>query len=261
CHNNMEQFEPLNLKTFLSKKRITNFYEKMLLTRQYIKCNNHFIAISSHTQNFFKRNLPETLRNNIHLLHNAIEFDQFCLNSIKQHGLDLVNIGTFNENKNQRFLIDVLVELHNRGYSRASITFCGSGSTFSDVVSYAEKKGVLHAANFLGIVANLKDVLSEKNIYVHAAKSEALGLTLLEAMAAGLPVVTLDGGGNRDLIEQGKNGWMIYKEDVEQFADAILKIANNENLYHQMSSYAVEFARQFDMNIYVQKLVQLYKDA
>jgi len=78
-------------------------------------------------------------------------------------------------------------------------------------------------------------------------------------MAAGLPVVTLDGKGNRDIIEQGKNGFMIYKQSAELFADKIIELIKNKELYQSMSAYAVEFAKKYDIKEYVDKLIDLYK--
>ena len=79
-------------------------------------------------------------------------------------------------------------------------------------------------------------------------------------MAAGLPVVTLDGRGNRDLIVQGKNGYMVYEQDAEQFADRILEIWNDQQKYKEMSVFAQEFASQYDIKEYVDKLLILYKN-
>ena len=78
-------------------------------------------------------------------------------------------------------------------------------------------------------------------------------------MASGLPVVTLDGKGNRDLIEQGKNGYMIYDQDPELFADRIIEIWNDKIKYREMSEFAQKFAKQYDMKNYVEQLLDLYR--
>ena len=109
-----------------------------------------------------------------------------------------------------------------------------------------------------GNVNNVEEYLWQSDIYVHSAYYEPLGLVLLEAMAAGLPVVTLDGRGNRDLIVQGKNGYMVYEQNAEQFADRILEIWNDQQKYMEMSAFAQEFARQYDIKEYVDKLMDIY---
>jgi glycosyltransferase involved in cell wall biosynthesis len=96
-------------------------------------------------------------------------------------------------------------------------------------------------------------------MYVHSATYEPFGLALIEAMAAGLPVITLDGGGNRDIIEQHKNGMMLFKQDAHEFAQAIHSLAEDENQYRSISNNAIEFARNYDIKNYVDKLLDLYE--
>ena len=78
-------------------------------------------------------------------------------------------------------------------------------------------------------------------------------------MATGLPVITLDGKGNRDLIVQGKNGYMLFEQDVEKFAEKILEVWENKTLYSEMSAFSQEFAKGYDIKDYVVRLLELYK--
>ena len=84
--------------------------------------------------------------------------------------------------------------------------------------------GVKNYINFHGNVKNVKEHLSESNIYLHTATYEPFGLVILEAMAAGLPVITLNGKGNKDFIEQGVNGFIHANQDVELFANNIIEL-------------------------------------
>lgn len=258
CHDNMHQLKKFSWKTLLNKKLLTEFYERYLILRQYKKCNNSFVAISKHTAQYFKQILPSEFR--VHKLLNAIDFETFNSKYYikKPKPLRLVNIGSFNENKNQKFLIEVLLELKRKKEYDFFLTFCGTGKTEILVKEIVEKNSLQKHVLFKGQVDNIEEVLNDSTLYVHSAKSEALGLTMLEAMAAGLPVVCLDGGGNRDIIEQNKNGIMIYEQSAEAFANAILQIANDEDIYRKMSSYAVNFAREFDIKPYVDRLLNLY---
>jgi len=77
-------------------------------------------------------------------------------------------------------------------------------------------------------------------------------------MAAGLPVVCLDGKGNRDIIEQGKNGCMIFEQNPTLFAEKIIEICQDKEMYTSMSTYAVNFAKQYDIVPYVDRLLELY---
>ena len=76
-----------------------------------------------------------------------------------------------------------------------------------------------------------------------------------------MPVVTLDGKGNRDLIEEGKNGYMIYDQDPEKFAQKIISLVENKDKYTEISNYCKEYAKQYDIKEYVNKLLVLYKES
>ena len=77
-------------------------------------------------------------------------------------------------------------------------------------------------------------------------------------MASGLPVITLDGKGNRDLIEEGKNGHMIHQQDSIKFAEKIIELSKDKKKYFEMSTFCKEYAKQYDIKEYVNKLLLLY---
>jgi glycosyltransferase involved in cell wall biosynthesis len=104
-------------------------------------------------------------------------------------------------------------------------------------------------------VENVEQYLWQSDVYVHTATYEPLGLVLLEAMAAGFPVISLDGGGNRDLMINGKNGFLIEKQDPKEFADRILEVYQN----NEISNFNAEFAKQFDIKTYCDKLLEIYQ--
>jgi glycosyltransferase involved in cell wall biosynthesis len=280
-HDNMVQLNNFS-KSSLTKNKITNWYEKQILFNQYKKNGGtHFIAISKHTESYInsvQSKYPVTL------LQNAIDLKRFQKPNPSQtplttnhsplttnyspfttndsplttnHSpltLNLINVGSFTENKNQQFLIDVIIELNNKGF-RVNFYFLGQGEYLNKVKNKALELGVQEQCQFIGSVENVEEFLWKSEVYVHVAKSEALGLTLIEAMAAGLPVVTLDGGGNRDLMMNGKNGFLIENQDPYEFADRIIEVFQNK----EISEFNAEFAKQFDIESYCEKLLNLYK--
>lgn len=261
CHDNMHQFRKFGWKDLLSKKRLTELYERHLIIRMYKIIDNRFIAISNHTSDYFKKSLPASLAKNITLLPNAINCKKFSHygrdNDIKL--LSLINIGSFVPKKNQKFLLLIAEQLKKRGVD-FRVVMLGDGPLRSDIERMVRESGLQSQVSCTGNVDNVEEYLHRYTIYVHTSVSEPFGLVLLEAMASGLPVVTLNGGGNADLIDNGKNGFLINKQDAELFADKIMEIWENKNLYSQMSTYAQEFAKQYDIKEYVDKLLELYKN-
>ena len=261
CHNNMPEFASFGMKTLFSKNLLTKWYEKKRIEKRYKQCNNKFIAISKDTFDYYKKNLATSLRNNIYLLPNAINYNRFKSDTIKEitGTLNLIMIGHMADYKNQIFLIDVLEYLKNRNID-AKLTLLGDWRDLgAKILEKAKQKGLSDCLEMPGIVENVESYLSKQHIYVHSAYYEPFGLVLLEAMAAGLPVVCLDGGGNRDIIEDGKNGFMIMHENPVEFAEKIIELATNKNVYKSMSFYAQEYAKKYDIKEYVDSLLELYR--
>ena len=100
--------------------------------------------------------------------------------------------------------------------------------------------------------------LQEAVVYLHTAKDEPFGLVLLEAMACGLPVVCTDGGGNRDLIEEGVNGYLVQQRNPELLADKIEWLINNDNDRIRMAKAGQEFALNFKIEDYAKKVLEIY---
>ena len=175
-------------------------------------------------------------------------------------GINLINIGSLTKLKNQVFLIEVANYL-NEIHIDFELFILGEGVLRK---SLEEKINEYKLGIKVCLVGNVDDVniyLQKSSIYLHTSTSESFGLTTLEAMAAGLPVVTLDAGGNKDLIIEGKNGFLLKKEDVKTFTDKILEIHQNPEKHQQMSKFAKDFAKQYDIVEYVDKLTQLYINA
>ena len=261
-HDNMWQLTRLkNLKN-LNKQAFTNLIERHWLMKQYHKTNTAFIAISKDVESFFYQNLESDLINNVVMLHNGIDIKRFRndLDRKIQIGekIRIVSVGNLVPKKNHRFLIDIAVELKNRNCD-FSIDILGFGLLQEELEKYAKVKEVFDFIFFQGNVKNVEDYLKDANLYVHPASYEPLGLVIIEAMASGLPVICLDGRGNRDLMIHGKNGYIFQEENSEQFVETIIELFDDQKKYLEISSFAKEFSSQFDIKNYVEKLVHLYE--
>ena len=262
-HDNMIQLDNSLLFNVSLKNRITNLYERNILTKTIKPSTNNFICISNDSYSYAKKVLPKKNRININLLLNAIDVSRFTNNIIRggvKQKIRLVNIGSFVKKKNQIFLIDVANELFNKKIN-FEIIFLGDGVLMQYIKTYAESLGLEDKIIFKGKVAKVEEYLDNSDFYLHSATYEPLGLVLLEAMAAGLPIITLDGKGNRDLMEQGKNGYMIHQQDPKEFAQKIISLVENKDKYAEISNYCKEYVKQYDIKEYVNKLLALYKDS
>lgn len=261
CHDNMIQFKNFSFDTLKNKSTFTNFFEKKYLFSRYDANNGtQFIAISNNAKEYFENKISGYP---ITLLLNAINFDKFFIekeNKKYSKSIKLINVGSFVDKKNQQFLITIAEKLKEKNIE-FELHLLGDGKNIKAIEQKSRTLNLKEHIFFYGNVNNVEEHLWQSDIYVHSATYEPLGLVLLEAMAAGLPVISLDGGGNRDLIEEGKNGFMIYEQNPDLFVDVIVKLWQDKKKYQSISKYAQQYAKQYDIKNYVDKLMDIYKQA
>ncbi len=257
-HSNRKELSRKKLGKTL-KEKLSFTWERNIYLSLLNKKKVSLISISKDCYNFARNDLKRK-KSQVTLMSNCINFNKFQgeVKDIKnKKEFKFINIGRFVEKKAQDFLINVS-EILKENKIKFQLTFLGEGNKMTLVKEFAERKNVLNYINFEGVVNFPEDFLNNSDIYLHSATEEAFGLVLIEAMAAGLPVISTDGYGNRDIINEGENGFMIWDRNPEVFAGKIIELINSPKLYQTMSKNAINFASRFDVKPYCKKLIQLY---
>ena len=258
-HGRTTQYEKLNFTSlfFTPRRSLQHIAQKGFILSRYKKSNTLFFAVSGFYKDYLERNLG--LKKNVTVLPNAIDYSRFfCSKKRKlEEPLKLISAGRLVEHKNHKFLIEVCKILKKRGVA-FKLEIMGDGELREELsrqILQSELEGLIFLP---GVIKKPEEKYCENHIYVHSATDEPFGLVFLEAMAAGLPVITLDGKGNRDLIIQRKNGFLLFEQDAEKFANKIMEVWENKTLYKEMSDFAQEFARKHDIKDYVDRLKEIY---
>ena len=136
----------------------------------------------------------------------------------------------------------------------------GDGPERAQLEEEIAVQGLTGLVQLLGNVNDVPFYLHQANLFIHPAIYEPFGLVLLEAMAAGLPVISLDGGGNRDILVDGKNGFLISSNDPQLFVEKILHLSSHPNQYVMMSEFAQSFSKQYDISTYIDQLIEFYQN-
>lgn len=263
CHYNTVEYKAFGPVTLVNKQLLTRYLEKQFVLKHAKRAkSNLFLAVSKNTQSYFQSNLPTPFNASVVLLHNAINYNRFAkgkLHAAPSNELRLITVGSVRKYKNHAYLLHVLQLLLQQGIN-ATLTIVGDGPERDNLVALAIELNCSSNLILAGNVDNVEDYLSEAHIYLHSSHVESFGLVLVEAMAAGLPVIALDGMGNRDVNVEGKTGYLMPADTTpEAFANKIILLANNKELYSQISSYARNFASGFDIETYTQRLMAEYK--
>lgn len=258
-HDNMVQLKSFSIQTLFQKKLFLNFFERIVLQKRYIENGGTtFITISKHCDKYIGKELPSSKRI---LLKNAISYQKFYRKRKypKLFDLKLINVGSLVTKKNQILLLKIVKHLLLDGIE-VSLVLLGEGCDRIFLEKYTEENQLEQHVTFTGNVEDVESYLSEANVYIHSALYEPFGLVLLEAMSAGLPVVALDGGGNSDVVINEENGFLIPDNNETLFTNKLKELLRNEMLYQSISESGQEFAANYDISKYADKLIEIYNN-
>jgi glycosyltransferase involved in cell wall biosynthesis len=261
-HDNISQLKKNKLWKFSSKKEIANLVERNWLLKRYKKSKTNFIAISKDTADYIDTHIPKHRDLKVCFLHNAINISNFQLPKIEKQitnssKITLLSIGSLVTKKNQLFQIEIVHELLLRGLD-VELQICGEGYARERVEQKIKEYKLDKSIHILGNVKNVQDKLMQADLLIHTATYEPFGLVFLEAMAAKVPIVTLNGKGNTDIILHKYNALLVEHEDVTQFCDAIELIVSDTSLRNTITMQGAEFVKKYDIVLYVDQLLKLY---
>ncbi|MDK3160137.1 glycosyltransferase family 4 protein [Kamptonema cortianum] len=158
------------------------------------------------------------------------------LNSLEKKR-DLINIGTLEPRKNQAYLLEVLAAAKKQGF-HYSLSLVGDGSDRAKLAQLADTLGITEQVKFWGFQPQASQLLASHRLYVHSAKIDNLPISLLEALASGLPVLAGDVGGISEIFNSGVEGYFWTLDNPEFAAKQLIEILENKSLYQALSQAA-----------------------
>jgi L-malate glycosyltransferase len=162
--------------------------------------------------------------------------------------------------------IDVLLQAFQIAYSVESclrLLLLGNGSEASQIREFITSHGLEHVVRVPGHVSrgDMPKWFRAADVYVSCAKSDGTSVSLLEAMATGLPVVVTDIPSNREWVVEAQNGWLAPSASVEEFANRFLLSARlspeQRHVISQRNRRVVEERADWDRNFPM--LLEMYK--
>jgi glycosyltransferase involved in cell wall biosynthesis len=166
--------------------------------------------------------------------------------------------------------IDMLVEAASLiGESVPDARFVIGGSPFTaadgayaaQVRNRLEALGLAGSFEFTGYVEDTAAFLAGASVLVLPSRREAFGIVLLEAMAAGRPVVAFDTGGTGEIVSHGEDGLLVEAGDIEGLARAVISILEDEETARRMGRRGREkVVREFSSRSFAAKVMDIYLD-
>lgn len=258
-HSNRSEFKSKKLLNFFCKKTYFEIFEKKRLLKKYKKCNKNFISISSDTYKFFSKEMPQNTHDLV-AFPNAINLSRFKLlnKTFSEKKIKLITVGSLVAKKNQIFLVEVVKYIKNKNYD-VHLKIIGDGLEREKIQNRILELNLTENIKLSGKQDLIEEQLKKADFYVHSATYEPFGLVILEAMASKLAVVTLNGSGNNDIIDNGINGFILNENNYKKFGDIVIDLFSKPSEYIKMVKKGYESALKYDITVYVNKLLKIYK--
>lgn len=138
--------------------------------------------------------------------------------------------GRLIEQKNQKVLIDAMAQVH-KVHPEVKCRIYGEGSLRQALQTQIDTLSLTDTVTLEGNVKDIHARLAQCGIFALTSDFEGLSNALIEAMMVGLPCITTDYSGARELITDGENGLVVPMNDADALAAAILKLIENEDGY------------------------------
>lgn len=172
---------------------------------------------------------------------------------VKHHNSTDITVGTIgrlSEPKNYATVLDVAERFQD---SNVSFEIAGEGELYEDLQAQIDERELTNVS-LLGLVTDLPSYLADLDIYFQPSLREGLCITVLEAMAAGLPVVGSDVGGIGRNVEESGSGYLYDPTDVDGFVSGIERLRTDPDLRQQLGDRGREIVSEsFTQRILVEE--------
>ncbi|MBT0158891.1 glycosyltransferase family 4 protein [Candidatus Bathyarchaeota archaeon A05DMB-2] len=258
-----------NEKFMVSFNWFLRIFEESMLKR-----SNKIIAVSD----FTRRELLQYYKvreDKIRVIHNGVDTNKFQPASDKRKakqglgfnpdGIAILSVGRLYARKGLFTLIESMPAVVRR-FPRARFIISGKGQSdeMKKLVAHAQKLGVNDKIVFTGYYPDRKlpRLYQAADVFAFSTFYENLPFAVLEALSTGLPVVTTRVGGIPEMIEDGRNGFLVQPFNARELSDRILYFLEHPSAASEMAFLARKVIEErFDWRLIVKKVLRVYDEA
>lgn len=141
----------------------------------------------------------------------------------------------------------------------AKLLFVGDGPERATAEDLAKELQIFDNILFVGKQEQMEDILAIADLFILTSEYESFGLAALEAMAAGIPVISTDAGGLAEVVVDGKTGYLAPIGDTETMGKRALSLLTDDALMLTFKKQAMEHSQQYDIAHILPQYEKLYE--
>lgn len=169
----------------------------------------------------------------------------------------ILSIGELIKRKNHETALKAIAKLKYRDFI---YIICGQGELKSYLMDLAKSLGIEKNVKFLGYRNDISEICVASDIFLFPSFQEGLPVSVMEAMASGLPVISSNIRGNSDLIDNEKGGFLVEPEDTNGFTRTIKLLIEDRELRKKMGEYNSKKVEKYDKQNTKKIMLEIYKD-
>lgn len=175
---------------------------------------------------------------------------------LKDDDFVIIYVAELSKRKNQGMLINAVKELIDDGNKKIKVLLPGTDSLNGYYQQMCKDLKIEKNVKFLGYRKDISQLLKISNLYVSTSKQEGLPVNIMEAMCCGLPIIATNCRGNKDLIQDGENGYVI-ENNLKQLINIINTLTRNyeEEKYKENNK---KIAKKYDVSNIINIVKKIY---
>lgn len=179
-------------------------------------------------------------------------------NGFQTEDFILVYAAEFTNRKNHQFIIEAISEYRSE-FQNLKILFCGRGALRDKLEQLVKTHQLESTFVFMGFREDVDEVFKMSDIGISSSKQEGLGLNLIEEMMCGLPIVATIDRGHKEIVIQGKNGYLFEQGNKSTFISSLKQMYINPELRKDMAEEAYRLSHQFEIANSLKVMEDIYK--
>lgn len=173
----------------------------------------------------------------------------------------LLTVGRMDPEKRLEFIVEAF-DLISERFPNAHLVFAGDGSARKSVEAKANAIHACGRVHFLGMVnrAELPDILHDADVFLSASTTEVHPISVIEAIASGLPFVAVRDEAFEGMLEDGMNGYEVPL-DVKKYADTLADLLPDPERLKKFGEHSLMLSEKYSIEVQVKSLEKLYTEA
>lgn len=213
---------------------------------------DRIISISQQTQDALTAWLGQCDKRFM-VINNGVDTKKFAFVKEPIIPKSLIMISRFVSSKDQETVIRAMAHIDKE----ATLRFIGDGENKNHCEELAQELGVSDKVQFLGSRSDIPELVASSYIGIQSSKWEGFGLTAVEMMAAGKPVIASNVDGLRQVVEGA--GEIFKMGNVSELAELVNRLLFNEEYYKILSEKCKQRAEEYDISLMSENYLKLYK--